>query len=238
VLDSGWGMGRKHWFEVDDPSLPRGVLFHDSFGAYIDGLMAEHFSRLACFWQYDFDTRVVLSEHPDVVVELYVERVLQNLSPTELMPRQVNGNDDAFASSNEIVFALDVEKHATTLKSMGQAEIYATRDDSGPAIVIDMKTLGDTFLLPEFDFPSGKRLLVHVDLTSPSAGITSIFYKHAHDSDYNRKNSCIVPLSKGRNQAYFEIEQGGLSGPLMVRAGDHIGRYALQAFEIRALPYR
>jgi hypothetical protein len=238
VLDTGWGMGRKHWMEVDDPSLPRAVMFHDSFGAYIDGLMAEHFSRFTCFWQYDFDTRVIASEKPDIVVELYVERALQNLSAAELSPRQEDKNDDAFAQSEEVVFNLDIARDAGKLKPMGKAEIHAARDDSGPEIVVEMKTLADTFLLPAFEFPNGKRLLGRVDITASTPSMFSIFYKHVHDPDYHRKNSCVVPLSQGRNQVFFEIEQPDLSGPLMVRAGDRVGRYTLQAFEIRALPLR
>jgi hypothetical protein len=236
VLDTGWGMGNKHWMEVDDPSLPRAVMFHDSFGAYLYTLMAEHFSKLACFWQYDFDSRVIASEHPDVVIELFVERALLNLSAADLMPRQEDRNEESFGKSNEVVFNLNFARDAQAFKALGQTEIHKAQDDAGTSLVIDMKSLADTLLLPEFEFPAGKRLIARLDLTSPRAAMTSIFYKHAAGPDYHRRNSCIVPLSKGRNEVFFEIDEANLRGPLMLRPGDHVGRYTLQGFEVRALP--
>ena len=236
VLDSGWGMGRKHWMEIDDPSLPRAVMFHDSFGAYIDELMAEHFSRLACFWQYPFDTRVIAEEHPDVVIELFVERALYNFNGSDLAPRETDLNEEAFAKSNEVVYRLDLAHDADAFKPLGETELHAAQDDSGRSLVIEMKTLADTLLLPEFPFPPAKRLLARIDITSPSRSMMSVFYKHEQDADYTRRNSCLVPLNAGRNQVFFEIDQPRLRGPLRIRPGDHPGRYTLQALEVRALP--
>jgi hypothetical protein len=236
VLDSGWGMGRKHWLEVDDPSLPRAVMFHDSFGAYIDELMAEHFSRLACFWQYSFDSRAVADEHPDIVIELFVERALYNLNGADLEPRETDLNEASFAHSNEIVYQLDLARDASSFKALGETELHAEQDDAGRSLAIETKTPADTFLLPEFTFPPAKHLLARLDITSPMRSMLSVFYKREQDQDYSRRNSCLVPLIKGRNQVYFEIDEPRLQGQLRIRPGDHPGRYTLQALEVRALP--
>lgn len=238
ILDTGWGMGRKHWTEVDDPSLPRAVMFHDSFGAYIDGLMAEHFSRLACFWQYDYDPRVIASEQPDVVIELFVERTLKNLTAAELMPRQEDRNEEAFAKSAEVLFSLDVARDTGSFEAQGETALHTTQDDSGPALVIEMKTLADTVLLPAFEFPNDRRVLGRLVITSPTSAMLSVFYKHEEDREYHRRNSCVVPLAKGQNQVFFEIDQPRLKGSLMLRPGDRTGSYTLHGLEVRALPPR
>jgi hypothetical protein len=236
VLDTSWGSGRKHWFEVDDPSLPRAVMFNDSFGAYIDELMAEHFSRLTSFWQYQFDPRVVADERPDVVIELFVERALSVFSGSDLLPRLGDISEQTFAESHDVIFNLDVTRDAASVKPLAETVVHTEQDDSGPALVVDMKTLADTLLMPDFPIPPASRLLGRIDITSPARSTLSIFYLHQHDADYTRKNSCTVPLSKGRNQAFFEIDEQRLHGPLRIRPGDQPGRYTLQGLEIRALP--
>lgn len=95
--------GTLRYDEFDTPSrpdLPRAVVFHDSFLLATDergfpgqappvgelappeskyrprALLAEQFSRAVFTWQYPFDPALVEREHPDVVIEEYVERQL------------------------------------------------------------------------------------------------------------------------------------------------------------------
>jgi len=73
--------------EIDDPSLPRAVIFRDSFVSRLVPLLSEHFSRAVYLWQNDFDADAVQREHPDVVVQEIVGRHLYNFIPSpELVP--------------------------------------------------------------------------------------------------------------------------------------------------------
>jgi alginate O-acetyltransferase complex protein AlgJ len=74
--------------QVDDPSLPRAVIFRDSFASRLVPFLAEHFSRAVFLWQNDFDANVVMQEHPDVVIQEIVGRHLYGfLASPELVPR-------------------------------------------------------------------------------------------------------------------------------------------------------
>lgn len=74
--------------EIDDPSLPRAVIFRDSFTSRLVPFLSEHFSRAVYLWQNDFDAAVVTQEHPDVVIQQIVGRHLYNFIPSpELVPR-------------------------------------------------------------------------------------------------------------------------------------------------------
>jgi len=74
--------------EIDDPSLPRAVIFRDSFVSRLVPFLSEHFSRAVYLWQNDFDATEVLKEHPDVVIQEIVGRHLYNFIPSpELVPR-------------------------------------------------------------------------------------------------------------------------------------------------------
>jgi alginate O-acetyltransferase complex protein AlgJ len=74
--------------EIDDPSLPRAVIFRDSFVSRLVPFLSEHFSRAVYLWQNDFDAAEVQKEHPDVVIQEIVGRHLYNFIPSpELVPK-------------------------------------------------------------------------------------------------------------------------------------------------------
>jgi hypothetical protein len=73
--------------ELDDPSLPRAVIFRDSFVSPLVPFLSEHFRRAVYLWQNDFDASVVEKEAPDVVIQEIVGRHLYNFTPSpELVP--------------------------------------------------------------------------------------------------------------------------------------------------------
>ena len=74
---------------IDDPSLPRAVIFRDSFVSRLVPFLSEHFSRAVYLWQNDFDAAEVQKEHPDVVIQEIVGRHLYNFIPSpELVPEK------------------------------------------------------------------------------------------------------------------------------------------------------
>jgi alginate O-acetyltransferase complex protein AlgJ len=73
--------------EIDDPSLPRAVIFRDSFVSPLVPFLSEHFRRAVYLWQNDFDAGVVDKEAPDIVIQEIVGRHLYNFIPSpELVP--------------------------------------------------------------------------------------------------------------------------------------------------------
>lgn len=74
--------------EIDDKSLPRAVIFRDSFVSRLVPFLSEHFSRAVYLWQNDFDADAVTKEHPDVVIQEIVGRHLYSFIPSpELVPQ-------------------------------------------------------------------------------------------------------------------------------------------------------
>ncbi len=73
--------------EIPGSSLPRAVIFRDSFSSRLVPFLSEHFSRAVYLWQNDFDPDVVRREHPDVVIQEIVGRHLYGFIPSpELIP--------------------------------------------------------------------------------------------------------------------------------------------------------
>ena len=54
---------------IDDDSLPRAVMTHNSFSLSVIPFLSENFSRIAYYWQFQFEPEVILREKPDVVIQ-------------------------------------------------------------------------------------------------------------------------------------------------------------------------
>jgi hypothetical protein len=80
-------LGRPWASEHPDSRLPRGVLFHDSFGLKLQPLLSEHFQRLAMIWNDEFLPYVVEQEQPDVVIHQLLERKLGFFRPRDVGDR-------------------------------------------------------------------------------------------------------------------------------------------------------
>ena len=73
--------------EIPGSTLPRAVIFRDSFTSLLAPYLSEHFSRVVYLWQNNFDADEALKEHADVVIEEIVGRHLHNFIPSpELIP--------------------------------------------------------------------------------------------------------------------------------------------------------
>lgn len=60
--------------EHKDRSLPRAVIYRDSFAGRLIPYLSEHFSRASYLWQNEFDFEEIERDHPDIVVQEFVAR--------------------------------------------------------------------------------------------------------------------------------------------------------------------
>lgn len=66
---------------VDDASLPRAVVYRDSFGSALVPFLAEHFQRMVTLWEYDVVPATIREEQPQVVIQQWVDRRLYTRPP-------------------------------------------------------------------------------------------------------------------------------------------------------------
>jgi len=73
--------------EISDRSLPRVVMFRDSFGGRLIPYLSAHFSRAVYLWQNNFEQAVIEAERPTVVIQEMVGRHLAIIEPyTDVLP--------------------------------------------------------------------------------------------------------------------------------------------------------
>ncbi len=65
---------------VSSVSLPKAIIFHDSFCQAMQPFLSHNFSQIHYLKQYDFDRHLIEKESPDVVIMEMVERNIGTLS--------------------------------------------------------------------------------------------------------------------------------------------------------------
>lgn len=232
-----FGPGRRFLRGTEDPADPRALLFHDSFGPYIEEKLAEHFSRLECEWTYEFDSPEVVAFKPRIVIELWVERTLVFIDPHSLLPRAAESADIEYARAPKVCLALDVAAAAPALEPVARMRLEPLRDETGPGVRLTTSTGADSVLLPPLACPPEGHPLVHLSIDSPAPGSFDIFYLRPGDVDYTRQHNCILQLKKGPNDLYVRLPEAGVTGRLRLRpAHTSAGSYVLRAFEVRGGP--
>ncbi|MBP7777618.1 MAG: hypothetical protein KA371_10850 [Acidobacteria bacterium] len=85
---------------VDDPALPRALVYRDSFGSALVPFLAEHFSRAVFLWEYDVMPSTVRQERPQVVIQEWAGRRLFTRLPWDAVGEDREAADEAAAISS------------------------------------------------------------------------------------------------------------------------------------------
>jgi len=67
--------------EHEDRSLPRAIVYRDSFGARLIPYLSEHFSHVEYYWQNELDYEEIERQHPDVVIQVFTARHFHTFGP-------------------------------------------------------------------------------------------------------------------------------------------------------------
>lgn len=225
-------------WETGDPALPSAVMFHDSFGNMQKALYAEHFRRIAFYYDPDLDVAFVERERPDVVVHLLVERALGPHRPA-LSPLDLEDEGPvraAFEASERVLARLPADDASPALAAAGP--LSAAREPDG-AWRLDLAEPGGAVLLPGFDLPPGTVPVLRLELEAPADTRLGLEYQLADDREYSqRARLARRPLASGASTVWLRLFLPDLFGRLRLRPGETPGTYRLRALEVRAVPLR
>lgn len=225
--------GREVHYSQRAAELPTGLMFHDSFGNHLQALLAQHFRDLLCIWTADFDAARVEELEPDVVIDVYVDRVLVTAPPFEPKPRAVpTPVRAAFDRSTRTLYRMDPCSDATGPWN-GAGYALERGDDREPALRA-RKTAADGFLvLPALARCDATTL--HLDIESSTPTTLNVLYRRAGDRTYRRKQMRSAPVPSGRRQVYLQLDVPDLDGPLLLLLGETDSEFRLHALEARAV---
>ncbi len=104
-------IGNYKVFEGVDKSLPKAVMFRDSFSNYTINYLAESFSRLVVVWQPNIDYSIVDSEKPDIVISQQAERFMV------VVPDELGGSSNRGYVSGKVDSGIATVEQAKIVKA-------------------------------------------------------------------------------------------------------------------------
>ena len=227
---------RQEWrFAIDDPSLPRVLLLHDSFGPGLQPYLAEHCSELVCRWDYTLAQSVIDKMHPDVVIQIYTERGVA-LPPVPMTTPVLRKTPEECSAIAKTIIVDDLESAPAALVARGSTTLTALAPGAHAGIAVETTSAADTIATPPVALQAGSHPILRIDITAPRPTDLSVFYGTRADPRYQRARTCLVALDAGRNDVCVELLVDDVEGPLLVRPGLEPGRYELHRLEIGATP--
>lgn len=249
------GDGRRRLEYVhEDPGLPACVVNGDSFSEPVTEFLAEHFSRAVGYRGVNFDADVVERDRPDVVIQLFCERQLAlqdpffqldqaklELGPLDaaVAPRAAGaqpappGPQVQFDASENVLLELDPSPSTPLPEPFGSARI----EHGGPSsFAVETQDATCGFILPGFEFPASKTVLMEIELESPAPTALGVMFEKVSAgiaTEIGVRREIQVP--QGRARLVFDVVQLAERGRLIVHPGRLPGRYVVHHVEVRGL---
>jgi hypothetical protein len=179
---------------------PKVLVFHDSFGAALEDLLASSFPEITFVHSW-FDPAIVLAHNPDIVVEERVERMFVGPPMVSAIGRRIMGQDSPPPGSGDLVFTIDARSPDSALVTTGPAHIERMQD--GIAFRAENGKAG--WFLPEFTLETGRRAWLHVDVESQERGLLVAYAKSNVTGTWTRQDAAYVPFAAGRTERTVEL---------------------------------
>lgn len=216
-----------------DAAGPRAIVFHDSFGEALQHWLAATFGFTRMLWTPAFDSTVVARDRPDIVLEIFVERVFLTNRPDRVAAHDDPTLEVAFRTLGRTVFALDFAASRPQVQPFFESRVTFATDDSGDGFTLTTTRATDTFGMPEIDASTSSEWWVAaIEVESKVATYFEIMVPR-NGLGYLPANVLSVPLEPGTNRRFVAIDPRGIDGRLVIRPGRVPGDYRLRRFEIR-----
>ncbi len=217
--------------QIEGSSLPRILVFHDSFGEPMRRFLAQRAAHAVCLWGEDFSPRIVAEEKPDLVLELFVDRKLARL-PVQNLAELDAGAQTRFEASKETAFLLDPARDE---RAMSTREVDVTRTSAGLRVhglqrgVVRLPAAA----LPADATSNVAHALACFEIDAEQAGTLLVLYQTPDTSAYLRRNSLSRPITAGRNRVYVDLGIPDIRGPLALSSDIGGEPYTIIGVEVR-----
>lgn len=214
-------------------SLPRAVVFHDSFGEPLAPMLGRHFSHALFVWKPEIDLGLLESEHPDLVLHVFSDRVLVTLTPQEFDAASRGRLVADYQASTRIALQVDCTRNKPALEAHFAAEVSMRGEGAAARIACNMKTEAGTVRLPAFEAPPDARAIVRLELESPIASTASVFFQTHAAPTFNRARQYQYEIHQGLNELFIEVVDPDFNGKLLLRPSRESGTFLISALEAR-----
>ena len=216
-----------------DGGLPTTVMFHDSFGMQLRPFMAEVTKKMTSYRDTEFTPSLGAVREADLVLDLWVERILVTQSAGQPCSWDQAGLGRLFQASRLVNYELSPAE-AQAFSDFRQLRVSVATEDAAEETAAGPIGRGD-LILGGLVGSRSQTYIVAVDLECQTPGRLAMAWRTRRDPGFSGRNKTITQLAAGRNTAFFHLHAPDLEGDLRLRFSPAPGKYTLYRLEIRAI---
>ena len=224
---------RQFVVDQDDATLPRALVFHDSFGETLVSMLGRHFSHTLYVWKPELDLALIEAEKPDVVLHLFNDRVLVTLTPQEFDVSSRARIAADYLASSQVALRVDCTRNVPAIESMSDARVSIRGEGPTASIACQMQSDAATLRLPQFQVSEGTRAIVRLELESPIASTTNVFYQTRAEPSFSRSRQYQYEIHQGLNEIFVEVVDPDFNGKLLLKPSREAGTFLIKSLEAR-----
>jgi len=219
--------------DQDAAALPRALVFHDSFGETMVQMLGRHFSHSLWVWKPELDLALIEAEKPDVVLHLFNDRVLVTLTPQELDLNSRVRIATEYAAASQVALRVDCSRNAPPIESVSGAQVSIRGEGPTASVACQMQSDAATLRLPVFEVAEGKRAIVRLELESPIASTSNVFFQTRAEPSFSRSRQYQYEIHQGLNEIFVEVVDPDFNGKLLLKPSREAGTFLIRSLEAR-----
>ncbi len=225
------------WKDTDvigDPDGPRAIVFCDSFFEAVHTLLSDSFAEVMYVRGAPISEQQITDFHPDVVIDLFVERRFFLPPPLHLagLP-PARGDAFAFDEAQTSLFALDWKQTTGGLISTGSARSSKVGAGADTSISLSTPSGGDDVRLPTIIVPEASDVFLRITASCTADQLMYVYWKPKDALGFKIAWRVQIPLTSTVRSSTLQISVP--AGPLDVMLRTQ-STAILREFELRAAP--
>ena len=229
-----WNNFKDFAMKRNDASLPRVLLFRDSFADALQPFLSENFQYVKYYWRrWDSETSIHAMIHdvkPDIVIEEFVERFVKSLPDFSIQTSSTSKlYQNVFDTANEIIKIDGAKSEIGGIRFNDQVSLVK---GSG-GLLIKSSGFDPQIYFPEIETKTKGYPIIKINIVSSSDTVFQLFYLTKAVTEYNETNSITVNLKKGNNEIYIPLYNREFIKKLRIDPSTCPGVFLMTQMEIR-----
>jgi hypothetical protein len=230
-----WNNYKDFAMQKQDASLPRALIFRDSFAVALQPFLNENFQYVKYYWRRwdpEVSIHAIIREiKPDIVIEEVVERGVKSLPEFGFVHASSSSElyKDLFDASHKSLKIVGSDSEISGIQFNDQVSLVK----SSGGLLIKSSGYDPQIYFSEIKTASKGYPVIKINIDSSSETVFQLFYLTAALTEYNEKSCVTVNLKKGNNEIYIPLYNRELIKKFRIDPSTCTGEFLLKAVEIR-----
>jgi hypothetical protein len=210
------------------------LILHDSFGIPLQRYFNERFKKViySQYMKLDELQRLIVGEHPDIVIEIWVARNLERALSSTPLDWTTKVLEKQYAAADTVRMRIDRSLDLTKVTFRNDISLEQHVD----GLLIRARSNDPFFEIPFTPPGTAERYLVAVDVDAPQETTFALYFTTGENTrDIVPHQLVDQEIHKGRNRFFLRLPHPDVRGLLRIDPGKRPGDYLLRSLTVKAV---